>query len=420
MIKSYLKGIVRQGVGKFGVGVELFRLSAATEEDIELTESEKEAVEDLGEEQDPQSVAILRVYEEIGENFWDGSGVSVKKFAEALDKLDEVEKLNIHINSLGGDTHSGQAIYNLIGDFKADTVSYIDGVAASAATVVACGADKVIMRENANYMIHNPWTLTMGNASDLRKAADALDQVTEPIIGVYKTQTGNKISRAKIIELMNNETWLTAKDALQFGFVNEVKGKVIPTASVSKSRLMINGRILNVARYGYHNIPSFPHVEPEKTMPLDVKPKIKLKVNKQEKEKQAMTIEELVEQDPELLGSIRANAAKDERERLTALNAMNAPGLESIIQKAIEDGSQPAHIAMQCFTIMKEINGSKDRINAQKRDATAAGTVPADDAPHNPPPKQNSVRAFKTIADAMSKDPVQQQRAKHNGRLMLQ
>jgi ATP-dependent Clp protease, protease subunit len=127
-MKSYLKTIVRDGgKGRFGIGLELFRLSAA---ESELTAEEEEVLE---EEEDKNSVAILRVYEEIGENFWDGSGMSVKKFAEALDELTGISKLNIHINSLGGDTHTAQAIYNLIGDFEAESTSYIDGVAASEA-----------------------------------------------------------------------------------------------------------------------------------------------------------------------------------------------------------------------------------------------------------------------------------------------
>jgi ATP-dependent Clp protease, protease subunit len=400
MIKSYLKTIVRRGIGKLGIGLEMFRLDA---DEAELTELEQEAIEEDGGEL--ASTALIRVYEQIGENFWDGSGMSVKKFAEALDELGSVKKLNIHINSLGGDTHTSQAIYNLIGDYDADTTSYIDGVAASAATIVASGAQKVVMRKNANYMIHNPWTLTMGNANALRKAAEDLDQVTEPIIAVYKEQTGNKTSRAKIIELMDEETWLTASEALDYGFVDEVRGKGNAIASAGKGKLFINGTVYNIARYGYHNVPNFPTIlNPE------------LKVKKPES-KHKMTLKELEQVDPDLVASIRADASKEEQIRLAALNAMMAPGLEAIINKAIEDGSTPASIAMECFNVVKENNASAERVNQLKRDAAPVSNIPASDAPVSPPKKEN--KPAQVVAKAFQADPRQAARAKQNGRLML-
>src|SRR5258705_1596724 len=165
MIKHscYLKGIVRnQGKGRAGLGIELFRLDAATEEDVELTEDETEAIGD----DDQSSVAIMRLYENIGEDFWTGGGITAQGFAEELDSLGEIKKLNLHINCLGGDTHTAQAIYNILADHHSRKTSYIDGIAASAATIVACGANEVVARRNTNYMIHNPWTFAIGNADD--------------------------------------------------------------------------------------------------------------------------------------------------------------------------------------------------------------------------------------------------------------
>jgi ATP-dependent Clp protease protease subunit len=398
-MKSYLKTIVRRGVGKLGIGLEMFRLDAA---ETELTELENEAIiEDGGE---PESTALIRVYEQIGENFWDGSGMTVKKFAEALDELGDIKKLNIHINSLGGDTHTSQAIYNLIADYSAETTSYIDGVAASAATIVASGAQKVVMRKNANYMIHNPWTLAMGNASALRKAAEDLDQVTEPIIAVYKEQTGNKISRAKLVELMDEETWLTADEALTYGFVDEIRGKGNATSSAGKGKLSIAGQIYNVARYGYHNVPNFPTIPITKT-----KPKTESKTK--------MTEDELNQADPDLLAKVRSDAAKSERERLAALNAMMAPGLEAIIQKAIDENASPASIALECFTIMKEKATSKAQLDAIKRDAAQADGIPASDAPRVNPNQKPKAKAL--IASAFQNDARQKARQKSEGRFML-
>jgi len=398
-MKSYLKSIVRDGgPGRFGLGVELFRLDA---DESGLTESEAEEVS----EEETGSTAILRVYEQIGESFWDESGMSVKKFAEALDGLEGIAKLNIHINSLGGDTHTAQAIYNLIGDFKADKTSFIDGVAASAATVVALGADKVVMRKNSNFMIHHPWSVAIGSANDMRKAAEDLDAVTEPIVNVYKDQTGNKISKAKIIELMDDETWMTAQEALDYGFVDEVRGKVNPIASVSRGKIFCNGAILNIGKYQYHNIPKFV-----------IKPELK---PKQKKDNKSMTLDELNQADPDLISSIRADAAKAERDRLSALNAMMAPGLEAIIAKAIEDGSAPASIAMECFSIMKDSAASKSRVDALKRDATATNGVVASDAPLLKPLGKGEKKGSALLVQAFQKDKSQQARAKSGGRLML-
>jgi ATP-dependent Clp protease, protease subunit len=407
-MKSYLKTIVRDGgKGRFGIGLELFRLSAA---ESELTAEEEEVLE---EEEDKNSVAILRVYEEIGENFWDGSGMSVKKFAEALDELSGISKLNIHINSLGGDTHTAQAIYNLIGDFEAESTSYIDGVAASAATVVASGANKVVMRHNANYMIHNPWTITMGNATAMRKAAEDLDKVTEPIVNVYKEQTGNKISRAKITELMNEETWLTADEALQYGFVDEVRGKTNAIARVDASHIVSCGRIFNIARYQYKHVPEYPTIK----SPVNKKEEPKAKPPKGK-----MTLEELQQVDPDLVASMYADAGKRERERLTALNTMMAPGCEGIVQKAIESGASPASIALECFNIVKEGNESQARVNQLKRDAAPAGGVPAGDAPfipnNNGKKEEPKKKGAALLAEAIKKDKSQEARAKLNGRLM--
>jgi ATP-dependent Clp protease, protease subunit len=406
-MKSYLKTIVREGVGKFGIGLEMFRLDADASE---LTDLEQEALTE--EAVVVKDTAIIRVYEDIGENFWDGSGMSVKKFAEALDGLGEIKKLHVHINSLGGDTHTAQAIYSLLTEHPADSSSYIDGVAASAATVVASGADKVVMRKNANYMVHNPWTITMGNATAMRKAAEDLDKVTEPIVNVYKAQTKSKATKAKIIELMDAETWLTADEAFELGFVDEVRGKNASTKSAGRGRILCNGRVFNIARYGYHHVPDFP----------DATETEKPKANKAEKPKgkTKMTLEELQQVDPDLVASMYADAGKRERERLTALNKMMAPGCEAIVQKAIESGASPASIALECFEIVKEGNESQARVNQLKRDAAPAGGVPAGDAPFIPNgKKEEKPKASSVIAAAIKNRSEQKAREKAGGRLML-
>src|SRR6266576_1164313 len=195
----YMKGIVRtNGKGRQGIGLELFRMDAAPDtEDIDV----EEEVGDDGQ----SSVAIMRVYETIGEDFWTGKGITASSFAEQLDELGEIKRLNLHINCLGGDVHTAQAIYNILSDHKSRKISYIDGIAASAATIVACAGSEVVARRNTNYMIHNPWTVAVGNSDDLREAAEVLDKITTPIISVYHLQVIGNIYYAKIYDLIHNE-----------------------------------------------------------------------------------------------------------------------------------------------------------------------------------------------------------------------
>ena len=134
-----------------------------------------------------------------------------------------------------------------------------------------------------------------------------------------------------------------------------------------------------------------------------------------------MTLEELQQVDPDLVASIRGDASKGERTRLAALNAMMAPGCEAIIAKAIEDGSSPASIALECYNVLKENTESQARVNQLKRDAVPAGTPPASDAPFivANKPKEPEKKGSKLITEAFQKDKTQQARAKNNGRLMF-
>jgi ATP-dependent protease ClpP protease subunit len=369
-----------------GLGVELFRLDAVEEE--ELTAEELE----VAEEEKP--TAIMRVYEEIGEDFWTGGGVTAKKFAEELDSFGEIKKLNIHINSLGGDVFTAQAIHSIIKDHKSNKTSYIDGVAASAATLIACGADKVVARYNANYMIHNPWAMAIGNADVMRKAADDLDAITKPIVNVYLKQVQGKVDEDKIRKLMDDETWMTADEALEFGFIDRIRGKIKAIARFDKTKILCSGRLMDIAKYHYRNVPKYPQAE-EATEP-----------ERKEQTKMTSTREEI---DPQLLSTIQDEARVAERARLAALDAMDGPGLSEIITKAKSEGKQPADIAMECFNATREQLTTANTVNALARDAKPAGDVPASSAPHRKPEDTRKTRVeglIKNAFDAQRNKPV--------------
>jgi ATP-dependent Clp protease protease subunit len=386
--KVYLRSIVREPSRPEGIGIELFRLDA---DGANATDSELGEIGEIG---DGTSTAIMRIYEEIGQDFWTGEGITAKGFADELTGLGDIKRLNIHINSLGGDAHTAQAIHSILSDHPAKKTSYIDGVCASAATIIACAADEVVARANTNYMIHDPWAMTVGNARDHDKAAEDLRAVTVPIVSVYKEQVKGKIDEDKIRSLMETETWMTADQAVSYGFADKVRGKGAAIARVSNSQILCSGQLMNFEKYHFRNFPQYPFKE--------------LQAKKEtSKEKAETPVKEVVmssveQVDPTLLASIRAEAAQQERERLTALEAMQAPGMDEIISKARADGSTANQIAMSCYVKAREVLLQADRTQALVKDSAPAAAVKAGDAPLVKPPDKpdDKTRAAALVANA--------------------
>lgn len=157
------------------------------------------------------------VSDELGDDEVSSTGVR-----DALQKLGKVQTINLHINSIGGSVFDGIAIYNMLKQNPAHINVYVDALAASIASVIAMAGDTIYMPENSYLMIHYPMTDVNGNAKELRKAADDLDQVGKASIVSYLSKAGDKISEDKLRELMDNETWLTADEALGYGLADKV------------------------------------------------------------------------------------------------------------------------------------------------------------------------------------------------------
>ena len=196
----------------------------------------------------------LTLYGDISSTSWWGDEVTPKQFKTELDALGEIDQLDIFINSGGGDVFAGQAIHSILKRNKASKTVYVDGLAASIASVIAMAGDKVIIPKNAMMMIHNPYTWTAGNSEELRKMADDLDKIRESIVNTYEDKTG--LAREKIIELMDVETWMTADEAKDYGFADEISDEKEIAAS-------IGGFFMSK----YLKIPENlkPHIEEEKT-----------------------------------------------------------------------------------------------------------------------------------------------------------
>ena len=172
----------------------------------------------------------IYVYDEIG--FW---GITAKDFARDLKQLDPKGEINLRINSPGGSVTDGIAIYNLLKNHKAKVNTFIDGLAASMASVIAMAGDKITMPENALMMIHNPWGGAMGDADELRKTADVLDKMKTALVSAYVNKTG--LADTEIADLMTAETWMTGAEALEKGFATQITDEVNLQASFDTSKL---------------------------------------------------------------------------------------------------------------------------------------------------------------------------------------
>ncbi len=183
--------------------------------------------------------ADIYIFDEIGTY-----GVTAQEFINDIKDL-KGTSINLRINSLGGDVFDGMAMYNVIKRREAKTTVYIEGIAASIATIIALGADEVVMAENSLFMIHNAWGGTMGEAKDMRKTADTLDKISGELTDIYRKKTG--LSYEALQEMMDEETWLNAEEAYELGFVDVISDsiKVAAKYDVSKFKNITEEEIQN-------------------------------------------------------------------------------------------------------------------------------------------------------------------------------
>lgn len=162
--------------------------------------------------------ADLYFYGEIVSDWW-GAWDDLDQYPEAIrDFLTEHEgkDLNIYVNSGGGSVFAGLAIYNMLLRHKGKKTVYVDGIAASIASVIALAGDEIIIPSNAFMMIHKPWNACCGNADDFRKMAEDLDAVETGIINVYKTHLAEGADIEAVKELVAAETWLNGEEAAKY------------------------------------------------------------------------------------------------------------------------------------------------------------------------------------------------------------
>lgn len=197
--------------------------------------------------------------------------ISPANVRKALEKLGEVKRVNIYLNSPGGDLYAGHAIHGMLRRHPAEVVVYVEGLAASAASIIAVGADRLMVAPNSTFMIHSAMAGMLGwfNAQDLREIAATLDQADKSIVAVYAMKTGR--DEKELFAMVRAETWMVGQEIVDEGFADElVGGETAPEANVTNQKALISDedveRALETAEKALDDA-GWPDDEPDKPEP---------------------------------------------------------------------------------------------------------------------------------------------------------
>lgn len=301
-----------------------------------------------------------------GESSWWGDEVTPRSFAEDLESLGGRD-VTVRINSGGGDVFAAHAIHNQLVGYKGRVTVVIDGLAASAATIIAVAGDRIIMPSNALFMIHNP-AIGLSDyygADELLKAAEALNTIKGSIVAAYRKRC--KASAEELAAMMDAETWMGAAECLEKGFVDEIQGSVSP---------VLNGSSLVVNRVNF-NIKNFKNQDA-----------LKACINKKTEEKTMSKLEEF-------LNSLGLKFA-DESQPTASAPAQNAVPQPAVNQEAIAKAAVEAE--RQRVAALEVLDDGDNQAvtaiiaEAKKNGKTADDVKPYINAVKTIPPAQNAAQ----------------------------
>lgn len=206
----------------------------------------------------------------ISSQTWFGDEVTPKQFKSELDSLGDISTLNVYINSGGGDVFAGQAIHSMLKRHPAKKIVYIDGLAASIASVIAMAGDEIVMPANAMMMVHKAQAVVMGNANAFQKMSDTLSKIDESIAQTYIDKCGGKKTKSQIMAMMDAETWMTAQDAFDCGLCDTIEMEKLLAASIDENFLIMNNQKFDLN--SYNNFPKDTIIENVETDREAIKP----------------------------------------------------------------------------------------------------------------------------------------------------
>lgn len=344
------------------------------------------------------SSAELTIYAPIeDEESWWYDSVSPKGVMRALKSMGNVDEVVVRINSPGGSVFAGLAIYQYLKDHKAKVTVKVDGLAASAASVIMMAGDTIIMGTGAMVMTHNPWTIAMGEAKDFRETADMLDKIQTSLISIYEERTGKTGDDLKA--MLDATTWLTADEAVALGFADEVDRKTKVSASIKNGIATFGSQKFDMRAFA--SIPTLPEEEAEEPAePLQEPENEEPAPTSAEGEDTVKDLAELQAKHPEIYKAAIEQGKTDERARINELNALaGAPGAADIVAKAITEGKTAAEAAIDIVKASAErltVEGQK-RAADSKNSGVAA--VPSDEAPEAPNDEAVQDAEAKALAD---------------------
>ena len=292
---------------------------------------------------DEEKSAELILYGSIGsDEYWDD--ISDKAFKQDIENLGDVENITLHINSPGGSVFSAVAIANTLKNHKAKITANIDGLAASAATIITSACDTVRMPKNALFMVHNPITFAYGNNQDMQKTLEMLNKVKNSIIETYLNKA--KTDKETLSELMDNETWMSAEEAKEYGFVDEILNESVEK-EVIENKLIINNMAFDISRFKNfkekkNQDPRIINISVNSTgSPEEIADKFRDILNSTENQKNEggnMTLEELKNKFPELYNQV-FNEGKEagitkERERMREIDNLDVSNYSELVENA--------------------------------------------------------------------------------------
>ena len=184
-----------------------------------------------------EDVSELYIFGDIVDEAWCENDVEGASLCKQIQNI-KSKQINVYINSYGGSVSSGLAIYNTLKAHDAKVTTYCQGFGCSIASVIFMAGDERIMSDASLLMIHNAWTICQGNAKDLRKQADDLDKITQASVRAYMSCVN--ISEEELVELLDNESWLTAEECLEMGFATEVIKDEVEAVSQSVRKSLID------------------------------------------------------------------------------------------------------------------------------------------------------------------------------------
>lgn len=263
--------------------------------------------------------ADLVLYGSIGtDEYWDD--VTDKQFRQDVMDLGDVDEIHVYVNSPGGDVFAAIAIGNVLKNHNAKVTAHIDGLAASAATVITSSCDSVIMPTNALFMIHNPWTFTWGDRNDLEKTIEELDKAKNSILETYLMKTS--MDKEILSNLMDDESWLTAEEAKNYGFIDFIEGDIQNSAKAYQQTLIINGLAFDMSQF--------------KNMPKNIENLVKMEetIEPEKNELISMSVNTLEKDFNGVYQEVFNKGVTEERNRIQEIENLEIYGLDDMVKDA--------------------------------------------------------------------------------------